>query len=548
MTDTFASAQDVLDALDTAPRSTVYVGGVTIEDISWDAQYDVDGLATAKIAMSLPRPAAVTANAAVEAQGGHNDFVGTLFSGRIPSWQHSMGDGNTLDVRAVGWSSLLTYRSRFDLVFDGPITIRALFDALCARYGVPSYVADTVTDPTGSFELTLGGNPQVEEGKVIIRANQTPLSYLRTATAWAGYRVYDTPTGTVRLSRFSGLPTGEPVVTFTEGVQIIDGSSSYDIGGIVNYPDIQGPTFEDEYGASIPIRAFPATVPSNPLIPVNAGVSYQDSRNGILVTQQMAEVALVVAQNDGAAPATPVRWTAPAVPGVSVGDVVRLVSPTLERNGLYWLQGMDITDNGAMATYDGWAGAGIAMPAGNNRTVSTVQTAPVHLGNETLTHYAVPAPSGTAKTWNITVPERATAVNVRGIHHGTNSQVLGGVQTEIEVTKWQAWPTGTTNFKEEGENRPIASGNMPSVPEYLSSRLAYNPNASVTFEDGSKKNPIGYYYWSPFAINLGRLEAADYVLRLVSGEKAGPDDFEVANVTLEVYGVAEPIVIPQEVQ
>jgi len=209
---------------------------------------------------------------------------------------------------------------------------------------------------------------------------------------------------------------------------------------------------------------------------------------------------------------------------------------------------MDITDNGAMATYDGWAGAGVAMPAGNNRTVSIVQTAPVHLGNETLSWYAVPVPSGTAKTWNITVPERATAVNVRGIHHGTNSQVLGGVQTEIEVTKWQAWPAGTTNFKEEGDNRPTASGNMPSVPEYLSSRLAYNPNASVTFEDGSKKNPIGYYYWSPFAINLGRLEAADYVLRLVSGEKVGPDDFEVANVTLEVYGVAEPVIVPQEIQ
>lgn len=538
MTDTiFASAQAVLNALDTHPRSTVYIGGVTVDPIDWDAQTDVDGTATSTITLSLPRPLAVVANAVVEIQAGHDDLIGIAFSGRIPSWKSAMStSGNLLTVRAVGWSSLLMYRERFDLTFDGPITLKALFDALCARRGVPAYIADDATDPTGTITITLGGNTQIDEGKVTIGAATSPLAFLRTACAPFGYRVYDTEDGIVRLSRVSGLPAGDPVVTFTEGVQILSGETGYDIGGIVNYPDIHGQTYEDQYGASIPIRAFPATIPSNPLIPVNAGITYQDTRNSNLVTQQMAEIALSVAQIDNAAPDTPVRWEAPYAPGVSVGDPVQVDAGTVEASGLYWILGIDVNSgSGLTAIYDGYAGAGIALPVGNNKTITTIQTAPRHYGNETLSHYAQPSPVGTSGTWAFNIPDRATAVNVRGSAHGVNSQIVNGVESDLEVTKFQVWlasvPASQYDATGTGAPRPETSGNMPVMSENLALRKDYTVLSN----------------WSPFAVNLSRLDAGDYILRIVCGTKSDVDDFEIRGVVLEIWGVQEPVTIPQEV-
>ena len=63
-----------------------------------------------------------------------------------------------------------------------------------------------------------------------------------------------------------------------------------------------------------------------------------------------------------------------------------------------------------------------------------------------------------------------------------------------------------------------------------------------------RKNYNNLSNWAPFAVNLRSLDAGDYVLRLVSGVKEGPDDFEVRDVILEVFGIAEPAIIPEEVE
>lgn len=534
----FATPQDALDARYTRTSGSVFVGGVTVDATAWSAQFGVDqSVATCSVTIPLPRPDTVVANAVVEIQAGHNDLVGTVFSGRIPSWEAVMDTrGDTLNVRAVGWCSLMAYPERFDLTYDGPITLSALFDSLCARRGVPSYRADDVTDPTGTIEITLGGNPNIDDGKVIVKASQSPLAFLTSSVEPFGYRVYDTPGGEVRLTRVSGLPVGDPAVTFTEGVHLMSARSQYDITGITNYWEIVGQTYEDDYGATVPIRAFPETIPSDPLIPVNDGVSYRQYRNSLLVTQQMAEIVRQVREIDTSEPDTPVKWEAVAVPGVSVGDVVTVDCDTIEANADYWLMDLDIssTSRGLTATYSGWLGAGESLPAGNDRTTITIQTAALHLGDEYEAHYAHPAIQGTSKTWDITIPERATAVNVRGLHHGTNSQVVGGVQTDLEVTKWQVWlpevPASKYDTTGTDAPRPEASGNMPVVNENLPQRLNYNLISN----------------WQPFAINLGRLDAGDYVLRLVCGVKAGKDDFEVRDVYLEVFGVAEPVIEPGE--
>lgn len=536
-----ASPQAVLDARDTVTQGMVLVDGISVQHIDWDARFGVDqDTASARITLSLPRPEHVQPNATVMIQGGHNDYVGTLFSGRLPSWRSAMRREDTLTLLAVGWTSLLSYRERFDLHFDGPITISALFDALCARRGVPAYQADPVLDPTGSIVVEMGSNPNIDDGKVTVPASTTPLAFLRNAVEPYGYRVYDTPDGTVRLSRVSGVPNRTPVVTFTEGWSILGAERDFDISDIINYPDIQGQTYEDQYGASVPIRAFPAEVTASPHIPVNEGVSYRSFRNSYITTLQQAEVALAVAQIDLNAPHTPVRWDGVTTPGLSVGDAVTLDVAAIEGTGTYWLMAMRMNgpSSGTLTTtYDGWAGTGEATPPGNDATIIEIQTSPIHLGNETLSHYAVASPSGTNDTWSITIPDRATAVNVRGWHHGTNSQVVGGVQTELEVTRWQVWEVGA-DFDDD-EQRPVASGYMPSVPEELALRRPYSV---FTVTDGVVTDPG---YWTPFAINLGRLDPGTYTLRLVCGEKAGPDDFEIRLTTLEVYGTAEPVIVPE---
>lgn len=552
-----ATPQAALDALDTSVRSLVYVDGVPFEHLAWDARFGVRETSTATITMELPRPAAIHENARIDIHAGHNDLVGPMFSGRVPGWDGAISDrGNLLTARAVGWSSLLAYRDRFDLVWEGPIRAQDLFDAACARRDVPSYRADAVVDPSGSIAIALGGNPQIDGGRVTIPAASTPLSWLRTASEPFGYRVYDAPDGTVRLSRVSGIPLGAPAIAFAEGVNVFGARSTHDTSGLVNYWDIHGPTYQDAYGATIPIRAFPASVPPNPLIPVNGGISYQPYTNALLVTQQLAEVVRQVHEIDTATAAAPVRWDGIAVPGIGPGDAVTVVSPTLRRRaGLtgfddlfdqiaanipvpYWITGIRMQyapGSGLTATYEGWLGGSTSLPAGENRTAIPVQEGPVHLGNETLSHYAVPvpdAPIGGAyrRDWTVTIPERATAVNVRGWHHGTNSQVIGGEQTELEVTRWELWADPVN------DERAIASGVMPAVAEELALRRPY--------AQFSEADPG---FWVPFAINLSRVDPGSYTLRLVSGVKAGPDDFEVRLVSLDVWGIAEPVILPGEV-
>lgn len=537
---TASTPQAALNAPGTDVHDLIYVGGVTVDAMSWDARFRVRDTSTATITMPLPRPAVIQPNAAVRIEAGHDDLTGTMFAGRIPAWKSAMTDrGNILTVRPVGWSSLLAYRDRYDLSWDGPITIRALFDALCARRGVPSYRADAVLSPDGSWEVALGGNPRIDDGKVLLPASTTPLAFLRSAAELFGYRIYDTPDGTVRLSRLSGRPAGAPVVRFAEADHLTTVSSDDDISGFANYHDISGPTYEDEFGASIPIRAFPAQVVPSPLVPVNAGIAYDPYRNNLLVTTELAEVARQVREIDGAAPSTPVSWSSVAIPGVSVGDTVALEAPTVEAVQPYWVNGVSVRmpETGAFAaTWDGWIGGGVSLPPGDNRTITMIQNAPRHWGDEWLAHYAVPTPEPGPLVYPVTIPDRATAINIEGWHHGTNSQLLDGVQTDLEVTKWEVHLVGADRTAQH--YRPAASGNMPVSNERLGERLPYSRFVvvnDVVTDPG---------YWSRFAVNLSRLDPEDYTFELVPGIKGGKDDGEIRRVEVVVYGINEPIVVP----
>lgn len=533
MVASLASPQGVLDALDTDLRLSVWIGGVLTDVLSVSGQHSVDAAkAVAKVVLPLPRPDWVVPNATVEIQAGHNDYVGTVFSGYVPEWEGAISErGRLLTLSVDGWSGLLAEPDRYDWEMQGPVSARSVFVALCERKGVPSYIAETVLAPDGQTEIMLGGNQQIDDGKVIFKGGSSPLATFSRLVEAFGYRVYDTPSGAVKLSRVSGAPNADPVVTFRDGVHLLDASRQYSVRDVVTYYDVHGPTYEDAFGAKVPIRSIPTVDIADPA--VIGGHRYRKVSNSDLVRQDLADAARNILETDGGADA-PVRWKAVGTPGLSVGDAVAIADSTdLEADGIYWLLGMDwAVDDAYVATYRGWRGGGTALPSLVDKVTIPIQTAPTHLGDEYVPWYAVPSPYGTERVWTITLPDKVSVANVVGYAHGANSQYVDGAPVDdLAVTKWAIWKAGTD--RNDKKNKAESSGTMPPMAEDYALRRPY----------GS-----GLTWWSRFAINLRSVEAGSYDLVLTCGDNAGVDDFEVQQVALDLYGTVEPAVVQERGQ
>lgn len=542
----FASVyQEILDSRFSEPLLTVYVGGRLITSTGlqstaltqFGCQHEVGATATGSLGFLLPRIPEIDYNAEVEVQAGYNGYMDTIFSGYIPAWDDAISiRGNECKVTLRGWSELLKKEEQWDLVFQGPIALDALFVALCNRIGVPNFLVNPALTLEGT-PLMMGGNTQIEEGKITFRAGSSLLSQFNSLAEPYGYFAYDLPTGHVVLARIIGKPIDVPLITFTEGITSFDQASFfYDADSVVNYWDVEGATFEDEFGGKVPIRSRPLTVVPHPAIPGD-GRRYRQVSNSDFVRQDQADLARSILEINSSEPEKRASVHSEAISGMLPGHAARIVAPGALVDDLYWVRGVDQTydsqNGGYNASYSLWAGAGETQPALNERQTFVVRTAPIHIGDEYLSHYAVPAPQPGPIEWMVTLPTRATTVNLRGLHHGSNSQIIDGAQTDLEITKWEM------RIDKDSE-RADSTGNMPVVNENLNSRLAYNPTRNVIIEDGTRKNPIGYYYWKPFGVTFRNVDAGEQWFRIVPGDKYGLDDFEVASVYLEVYGATEP--------
>lgn len=521
MVASLATPQAALNARYTQPRLTVYVGGVTVMATGATHKHRVGETATGRLSLLLPRHSAVTALAEVEIQGGVNDLVGTQFSGFIPNWENNMTSrGDLLDVDIVGWSQLLHEPLRDDVVFAGPVAADAVFVALCQLVGVLSFIAESAIVPDGS-PLMLGGNNAVDDGAVTIKANQSPLSQFSRWVEPYRYFVTDYPNGTVVFHRVLGTPSGTPVVTFTQGLHLGTARRGYDVREIVNVWDVNGVTYEDEFGGRVPTRSIADPDTVAPHDEIRGGYRYREVRNSDIVRQDQADAIRQCLEIEASAASAPVRWESVAVPGVNPGDVVAVESSTVEASGSLWLMSVEVdNDNsGYTAAWEGSAGAGEAHPGIVDRIEIPIQTTAVHLGDEFRSNYAHPATQGTEKVWTFTLPVNVGVANIRGEGHGWNSQVIGGVQTDLEVTKWAVWLHGVD--RDDDDNRAEQSGNMPIMNEDLGTNWATKPD------------------WAPFAVNLKTLDAGEYDLVLTCGDKAGKDDGEIRNSYLECYGTVE---------
>jgi hypothetical protein len=529
MSSATATPQAILDRRYTEMRFAVLIDGIPTDAFRYSGQHSVDqATATATIEMDTPRPAHIVPNAHVEVMAGWDDLTGTIFSGRLPEHRAAFSEqGGVLTLRPVGWTSLLAYPDRWDLEFQGPISLREMFLSLCARRGVPSYHADTTTSPDGTTEIVLGANGHIDDGRITIPSSTTPLAFLNQQAEPYGYKVFDTPDGTVRLARISGIPVDGPVVTFTEGEHLERVERSEDISDIINYWDVYGAEYENDIGEVIPIRSIAAEIPYDPRL-APEGYRYKAYRNNVLTTLNLARAARARLEIDHSEAYAPVSWEAIGLPGIAPGDTVIVESPEVEASGRLWLMSMDLSvdaNAGLSGRYTGWAGAGTQLAIGRFRDTYVLQTAPIHLGDEYVPWYAQPSPQGTERSWTFTIPERATAVNIRFWHHGTNSQLLEGTPTnDLQVSKWELW--------RKGADKAESSGSIPPVPEHYERRLPYG---------------AGLTHWSKAAVNLRGTDAGEVTLKLIAGENsgAGHDDFEVQQVEVDVYGHHEPT-LPKE--
>src|SRR5690606_9579632 len=140
-------------------------------------------------------------------------------------------------------------------------------------------IAEPAVYKDGGTPVMRGGNNAVDEGECGIKALQSPLWQLARMMAPYRYFVTDLPNRTVLFHRVGGLPSADPVVAFIEGRHMGSVRRGYDVRDVVNVWDINGITYEDEYGGRVPIRSIADPDAVDPHPEIRGGYRYQVVQN-----------------------------------------------------------------------------------------------------------------------------------------------------------------------------------------------------------------------------------------------------------------------------
>ena len=509
------------------PRLVCTVRGIPTPVFSFDAQHNVNQpIGTASVTLPLPLPAHLygadgnVLNQPIEIQAGHDETaIRTVFSGRIDADRMVIDERErTATLQARGWATLLDWPEETDLEFAGPIPLTEIIRSLCRWRGVRSFRIDPMTHPLGPNVIQLGGNKNIDDGKVIIPRRTSPLTWIDRMCRHFGFRIFDTPSGEVRVQRISGTPTGAPVATYAEGVNAFSMERTRDLKPMVTYWVVEGATYTDDDGVSIPIRSLPASVPYDPLLNPPGYRADRISENAIHSFGN-AEAVRMVAETDHGAPYRELRWEAVGDAWRQPGDIVRVESESFGESGNHWLMGVRSrleSPGGYVTNFDAWSGGGQPLSSVSDLIRIPIGAGPWHVGDEYLSHYAKPSPNGTTITLPFTVPDEFVSLAVTGRGHGVNSFLIDGANTDSTVSKVEVWQNGES----------VGSAEMPVMPENLLLRLDYRQDR----------------HWEAFRMPVpGRLEPGQAELRFVSGEdsRGGTDDFEIKDVVLELRGAGQ---------
>lgn len=516
------------------PYNVVTVAGIPTQVSYVRTQHGVNQpIGKGSISIPLPLPdhlsgddPATTINRPIAIQAGYKESIlQPVFGGYIDSDSMSVdtsGAMATFDL--VGYASLLAWPEERDLVFTGPILLEDIVKSLCVKRGVPKWRIDQILSPDGE-RIRLATNALVNDGTVTIKRRTSPLTWLTRTLALFGYRIFDTPSGELRVQRVSGAPTLGPMAEFAEGKLAHSLQRARSRDAMVTYWTIEGAQYTDDDGIQIPVRSFPSVVPFKQVLNP-PGYRADDVSDAVLDTVDLADTVRRVREIDYGAPSTDWTVTTRGNSSFCNGAAVAAASGFMGASvrSLWLMQVNQTLDarQGYKATLTAWVGSGEELPAGDDLTTINVRSAAVHLGDEYISWYAQPAPQGKEFPIDITVPQTFTSLALSLWLHGTNSYLIGGGNSESGVSK----------IVVEQNGKEVGSAELP-----------------VANEDYEQQYPYGASldHWQSVRMPVpGRLEAGPAVIKIVAGEdsraSAGPiDDFELRNIVLELRGAGEAI-------
>jgi hypothetical protein len=531
----YQEMQAAIDAQRKTARRVVMIGGIVTDCIDVGTHHALKEIGTCSIQMHAPLPAHVRIGATVEVQMGYPQLTGTVFRGKIPRTSESISiSGATATVYAVSLGNRLNRKDYVDVSYAGPISLRKLFQSMCARRKVAQFYSDETTYrdlATGTdIKITYGNTRDANKQAVMVPRKTSSLSFLNDAANILGYYVFDTPSG-VRQKRVSGMPAATAAIAVTEAWNALSAGHDVDITDMANYIETFGSRYTDADGATVPIRSIALALPNDPLL--DEGWARDERSSELLDTIALADAARNVAEMDQGAPYETVTWETHGAPLLMPGDVVNVTSPTTHLAGLQWVMSVEHTfaKSGSFTTRcEGWRGAGVALAAGEDCV-----TIPVpgrwHIGNEYLSHYSIPSPGGLRIRIPFTVTQEYSSLTIRGLAHGCNSYLIDGVNTDAKVSRFEVRKQSASD-----DDSPSGSGNLPVLNEDLLLKRPYGQTSGGV---------LTYTYWSPFVIPIPNgLETDSYFLDILSGEDnvGSFDDLEVAQLSLTACGVGSPTI------
>lgn len=467
-------------------------------------------------------------NADIEIKAGYADSTTErVFLGRIVDIDRTLDiTGTTMRVQAEDWATLLNFETEADATFAGSTRLADVFRAYATTRGVPLWEASHVYYPTAATHVAFGGVSAIDNGDVVIRRRTRPLAWISQKLDLFGYRVFGSPDGTVRVQRVSGLPSASAAATFTEGVDIFRAGHSRSTRPMVTNWTVYGARYTDDDGVSIELRSIPASVPEEPYL-TPPGYRSGDVSDPMLVTQALVDAARNAHEIDYSEAYELTTWETYGRPEVQPGQVITITSASvgIETARDLWVMSVDhqFSDRGFTTRLTAWAGAGSALPAGIDETIISIGSGVYRMGDEYLPHYVTPSGGGNEQvSVAFTVPGTYTSLALTGRQHGTNSYLLGGVNTEASVSKLEVWQGGER----------VGTADLPMSPENLTAAYDYTNDA----------------YWTDFRMPIpGKLTPGAAELRIISGrdnrisDVYALDDFEVKNLAIEARGTGSAV-------
>lgn len=385
--------------------------------------------------------------------------------------------------------------------------------------GVPYRVAPIV-DLAG-LEILLGGNGLIDNGQVVVPEGQTPWSWMGALANLWGYRLVDGPDG-IDVVPARGEPSGDPVASFMEGVDIFEVTRSRDVGQVVTSWRVTGASGADEYGQPFRYESItdPNAVASPSFLPDPPGLVAGQVRSDLLVSDGLARGVRQIKEIEHEA--IPIALTLNGVvpsPALTPGAMVRVTVPSNGVDRALWVTGVrhDWDESGFWSSVTARSATGLPNPEADRATDPREQpsSATRHIGLTRIRWYRRRDPDGATVRVAFHPGGAFRGLRVTGRAHGANSFASGSKPADGAWSSIEIWQLGVK----------IGAAPLPIIPERWDRRLDYGDDR----------------HWADLDVMIAAdLVDASAELRFTCGTARDDsrDDYEVRNLEVALYSVA----------